>query len=256
MSVARTPEQIGVVERRNHTLVEVARTMLSAAKVPLDGENLDKIKEKGEACILVGYSNQSRVYRVYNKRTRLIVETIHVFDEFPLMVSDHVSSDPAPQCPTTALEHGSLTPTSQRQVNVPQAAKTVTTSFNKFDMLFSLMFDEYFTGATIVVLKSSAVPTVDASDKRQQSNTTSSTSITIAADLTPLNIQTTPEPTIQVPTQVPSFTAIENNDRVEIQVENIHVNEDELINIFSTPVYKVGEPSSCHIDSSNMPTFY
>nr|GEW95954.1 hypothetical protein [Tanacetum cinerariifolium] len=45
-SVARTPEQNGVVERRNRTLVEAARTMLSAAKVPIDGENLDKMKEK------------------------------------------------------------------------------------------------------------------------------------------------------------------------------------------------------------------
>ncbi|GJS77001.1 retrovirus-related pol polyprotein from transposon TNT 1-94 [Tanacetum coccineum] len=34
-STARTPEQNSVVERRNHTLVEAARTMLSAAKVPL-----------------------------------------------------------------------------------------------------------------------------------------------------------------------------------------------------------------------------
>nr|GFC56740.1 ribonuclease H-like domain-containing protein [Tanacetum cinerariifolium] len=34
-SVARTPEQNSVVERRNRTLVEAARTMLSAAKVPL-----------------------------------------------------------------------------------------------------------------------------------------------------------------------------------------------------------------------------
>nr|GFA04227.1 integrase, catalytic region, zinc finger, CCHC-type, peptidase aspartic, catalytic [Tanacetum cinerariifolium] len=35
MSVARTPEQNGVVKRRNRTLVEAARTMLSATKVPL-----------------------------------------------------------------------------------------------------------------------------------------------------------------------------------------------------------------------------
>nr|GFC44569.1 hypothetical protein [Tanacetum cinerariifolium] len=34
-SIAQTPEQNGVVERRNRTLVEAARTMLSAAKVPL-----------------------------------------------------------------------------------------------------------------------------------------------------------------------------------------------------------------------------
>nr|GFA81176.1 retrovirus-related Pol polyprotein from transposon TNT 1-94 [Tanacetum cinerariifolium] len=102
-SVAQTPEQNGVVERQNRTLVEAARTMLSAAKVPLffwaeaiatacftqnrslviprhektpyhiinqrkpsvkffhifgsvcyivrDGENLDKMKEKGDECI-------------------------------------------------------------------------------------------------------------------------------------------------------------------------------------------------------------
>ncbi|GJZ09993.1 putative RNA-directed DNA polymerase [Tanacetum coccineum] len=67
----------------------------------LDGENLDKMKEKGDACIFVGYSTQSRAYRVFNKRTRVIVETIHVnFDELPQMASDHVSSDPVPQWPT------------------------------------------------------------------------------------------------------------------------------------------------------------
>ncbi|GKB96363.1 retrovirus-related pol polyprotein from transposon TNT 1-94 [Tanacetum coccineum] len=47
-----------------------------------DGENLDKMKEKGDPCILVGYSTQSKRYHVYNKRTRLIVESIHLrFDE-------------------------------------------------------------------------------------------------------------------------------------------------------------------------------
>nr|GEV86116.1 putative reverse transcriptase domain-containing protein [Tanacetum cinerariifolium] len=47
-----------------------------------DGENLDKIKEKRDKCILVGYSTLSKGYRVYNKRTRMIVESIHIrFDE-------------------------------------------------------------------------------------------------------------------------------------------------------------------------------
>nr|GEX00998.1 hypothetical protein [Tanacetum cinerariifolium] len=79
-----------------------------------DGENLDKLKEKGDACTFVGYSTQSRAFRVFNKRTRVIVETIHVnFDELPQMASDHVSSDPAPQCPITALEHDSLSPSPQ-----------------------------------------------------------------------------------------------------------------------------------------------
>nr|GFC80730.1 putative ribonuclease H-like domain-containing protein [Tanacetum cinerariifolium] len=34
-STARTPEQNGVVETRNRTLVEAARTMLSASQLPL-----------------------------------------------------------------------------------------------------------------------------------------------------------------------------------------------------------------------------
>nr|GEU93610.1 hypothetical protein [Tanacetum cinerariifolium] len=110
-SVAQTPEQNGVVERQHRTLVKAARTMLSATKVPLDGENLDKMKEKSDACIFVGYSTQSRAYSVFNKRTRVIVETIHVnFNELPLMASDHVSSDPGPQCQSTEFGHDSLSP--------------------------------------------------------------------------------------------------------------------------------------------------
>ncbi|GJY72452.1 integrase, catalytic region, zinc finger, CCHC-type containing protein [Tanacetum coccineum] len=230
-STAQTPEQNGVVERRNCTLVEVARTMLSAAKVPLffwaeaiatscftqnrslviprhektpyhtingqklsvkffhifgslcyivkDGENLDKMKEKGDACIFVGYSTQLRTYRVYNKRTRVIVETIHVnFDELPQMASDQVSSDPVPQCPTTALEQVSLSPGPQCQENVPHSAETVTTS-NELDLLFSLMFDELLNGTTPVVSKSFAVTTADAPNQRQQQYTTPYTSTTL-----------------------------------------------------------------------------
>ncbi|GJZ30119.1 retrovirus-related pol polyprotein from transposon TNT 1-94, partial [Tanacetum coccineum] len=47
---------------------------------------------------MVGYSTQSKGYRVYNKRTRLIVESIHIkFDEIKEMMSDHNSSDLALQ---------------------------------------------------------------------------------------------------------------------------------------------------------------
>nr|GEW80901.1 integrase, catalytic region, zinc finger, CCHC-type, peptidase aspartic, catalytic [Tanacetum cinerariifolium] len=126
------------------------------------GENLDKMKEKGDACIFVGYSTQSRSYRVFNKRTRVIVKTIHVnFDELPHMASDHISSDPIPQCQRTALKHDSLSPGPQCQDNDPYAAETVTTS-NELDFLFSPMFDELLNGSTQVVSKSSAETTADA----------------------------------------------------------------------------------------------
>ncbi|GJR30655.1 retrovirus-related pol polyprotein from transposon TNT 1-94 [Tanacetum coccineum] len=168
-STPRTPEQNGVVERRNRTLVEAARTMLSASKLPLsfwaeavatacytqnrsiiisthgktayhiindrkpsikhlhifgcicyitrDGENLDKMKEKRDPCVMVGYSTQSKGYRVYNKRTRLIVESIHIkFDEIKEMMSDHNSSDLAPQRQEMSVENVSsgLVPQGQK----------------------------------------------------------------------------------------------------------------------------------------------
>nr|GEZ79456.1 hypothetical protein [Tanacetum cinerariifolium] len=97
--------------------------------------------EKGDECIFVGYSTQLRAYRVFKKRTRVIMESIHVnFDELPQMASDHISSDPAPECQRMALEHDSLSPAIQRQENVSQADRTVTTS-NELDLLFSPMFD-------------------------------------------------------------------------------------------------------------------
>nr|GEV16409.1 ribonuclease H-like domain-containing protein [Tanacetum cinerariifolium] len=128
-------------------------------------------QEKGDACIFVGYSTQSKAYRVFNMRTRVIVETIHVnFDELPQMVSDHVSSDPVPQCQRTAPEHNSLSLGPQCQENVPHVAETVTTS-NELDLLFSPMFDELLNGSTQVVSNLTQAPTVTSTENINQAET-------------------------------------------------------------------------------------
>ncbi|GJV00445.1 retrovirus-related pol polyprotein from transposon TNT 1-94 [Tanacetum coccineum] len=67
--------------------------------------------------------------------------------------------------------------------------------------------------------------------------------------------QLTLQSTHQTPTQVPSVTAPEII-QAETNTENAQFNEDEFINIFSTPVQEQGETSSRHVDSSNMHTFY
>ncbi|GJS85379.1 retrovirus-related pol polyprotein from transposon TNT 1-94 [Tanacetum coccineum] len=210
-STPRTPEQNGVVERRNRTLVEAARTMLSASKLPLsfwaeavatacytqnrsiiisthgktayhiindrkpsikhlhifgcicyitrDGENLDKMKEKGDPCVMVGYSTQSKGYRVYNKRTRLIVESIHIkFDEIKEMMSDHNSSDLAPQRQEMSVENVSsgLVPQGQKasdydnsdpvppRQNVVPSAEKPDSSHQGLEFLFSPLLEEYY----------------------------------------------------------------------------------------------------------------
>ncbi|GJX35398.1 retrovirus-related pol polyprotein from transposon TNT 1-94 [Tanacetum coccineum] len=138
-SVARSPQQNGVVERRNRTLIEAARIMLIYAKASLflwaeavatacytqnrsmirrrhgttpyeilhdkppdlsylhvfgalcyptnDCENLGKLQLKADIGIFIGYAPTKKAFRIYNRRTRRIIETIHVdFDELTAMV--------------------------------------------------------------------------------------------------------------------------------------------------------------------------
>nr|GFB61908.1 hypothetical protein [Tanacetum cinerariifolium] len=135
------------------------------------------------------------------------------------MASDHVSSDPIPECQRTALEHDSLSPGIQCHENVTQADRIVTTS-NERDLLFSLMFDEFLNGSSQVMSKSSVVSTADA------------------------------------PNQSTSITSTENMNQAEMVEEYACVENGEFINIFCTPVQDRGETSSHHVDSSNMHTFY
>ncbi|GJS50504.1 retrovirus-related pol polyprotein from transposon TNT 1-94 [Tanacetum coccineum] len=114
------------------------------------------------------------------------------------------------------------------------------------------MFSELLNGTSPVVSKSSAVHAADLSDKRQQHNTTHTSTTTDVADPPPLNIQSTH----QTPTQVPTVTAPENIIQAKTNTENAQFDDDEFINIFSTPVQEQQETSSRHVDLSNMHTFY
>nr|GFA22289.1 hypothetical protein [Tanacetum cinerariifolium] len=202
----------------------------SVCYIVRDGENLDKMKEKGDECIFVGYSTQSRAFRVFNKRTRVIMESIHVnFDELPQMASYQISSDPVPECQTMILNHDSLCPAIQCQANVSQADRTVKMS-NELDLLFSSMFDELLNGSSKVVSKSFAVSTADAPNQRQQLTT-------------PLNNHTTPAPTCQISSLAPTVISYENINQAETHAENDQVADNEFINIFSTPVQDQGETS-------------
>ncbi|GJS08241.1 VIER F-box protein 2 [Tanacetum coccineum] len=141
----------GVVKRWNRTLVEAAQTMLSASKLPLffwveaittafrDGKNLDKMKEKGDPCIFVGYSTTSKGYRVYNKRTRLIVESIHInFDKIKEMT--YVDNNPSgltPQLQMTSEHNCSELETNDHN-NEPSSSKLVPNVSPLADIIDSL----------------------------------------------------------------------------------------------------------------------
>ncbi|GJV40874.1 retrovirus-related pol polyprotein from transposon TNT 1-94 [Tanacetum coccineum] len=230
---------------QNRTLVEAARTMISATKVPLFfwaeaiattcfTQNRSLVIPQHEKTpyhiinarkpsvkffhIFGSLCYISKAYRVINKRTRMIVETIHVnFDELPQMASDHASSDTGPQCSTTVLEQDSLSPGPQCPENVPQVVETVTTS-NELELLYSPMFNELLNETSHVVSKSSAVHAADNPDKHQHHNITHTSTTTDVVDQPPLNIHSTH----QTPTQVPTVTAPENIIQAETNTKNEH----------------------------------
>nr|GEZ17496.1 hypothetical protein [Tanacetum cinerariifolium] len=129
-SVARTPQQNGVAERKNKTLIEVAKTILADSKLPTTFwaeaintacyvqnrvlvikphnktpyelfhgrtpslsfmrpfgcpviivntlDPLGKFDEKANEGFFVGYSVNSKAFRVFNSRTRIVEETLHI----------------------------------------------------------------------------------------------------------------------------------------------------------------------------------
>ncbi|GJT46124.1 putative ribonuclease H-like domain-containing protein [Tanacetum coccineum] len=129
-SVARTPQQNRVAERRNMTLIEAARTMLADSKLPTTFwaeavntacyvqnrvlvvkphnktpyelfhgrtptlsfmrpfgcpvtilntiDHLGKFDGKADEGFFVGYSLNSKAFRVFNSRTRIVEENLHI----------------------------------------------------------------------------------------------------------------------------------------------------------------------------------
>nr|GFB50672.1 hypothetical protein [Tanacetum cinerariifolium] len=63
-----------------------------------DTEYVGKLQPKADIRIFIGYAPKKKAFRIYNRRTRRIVETIHVdFNELTAMASEQSSSGPALQ---------------------------------------------------------------------------------------------------------------------------------------------------------------
>nr|GEZ23470.1 retrovirus-related Pol polyprotein from transposon TNT 1-94 [Tanacetum cinerariifolium] len=66
------------------------------SKASKTSENLGKIQPKADIRIFIGYAPTNKAFRIYNRRTRRIVETIHVdFDELTAMASKQSKLGPA-----------------------------------------------------------------------------------------------------------------------------------------------------------------
>nr|GEY17740.1 retrovirus-related Pol polyprotein from transposon TNT 1-94 [Tanacetum cinerariifolium] len=147
-SVARSPRENGVVERCNRTLIEAAHTMLIYAQAPLflraeavaTALGIGKLQLKTDIGIFIGYAPTKKAFWIYNRRTRRIIETIHVdFDELTAMDSEQSSSGPALHEMTPATISSGLVP------KPTSSTPFVPPSRNDWDMLFQPLFDELLT---------------------------------------------------------------------------------------------------------------
>ncbi|GJX24435.1 retrovirus-related pol polyprotein from transposon TNT 1-94 [Tanacetum coccineum] len=153
-SVARSPQQNGVVERRNRTLIEAARTMLIYAKAPLF--------LWAEAVATACYTQNRSIVRLRHGKTpyELLhdkppdLSFFHVFGalcyptndsenldfyELTAMAFEYSSSGPALHEMTPATISSGLVP------NPPPSTPFVPPSRTNWDALFQPIFDELLT---------------------------------------------------------------------------------------------------------------
>ncbi|GKB66351.1 hypothetical protein Tco_0927763 [Tanacetum coccineum] len=108
-------------------------------------EDLGKLQPTANIGIFVGYAQNKKGYRCCNKRTRQIMETIHVtFDELTEHIAPVQSSPgPAPNLLTPGPISSGLVP------NLAPAIPYVPPTNKELEMLFQPMFDEYFNPPVI-----------------------------------------------------------------------------------------------------------
>nr|GFB01264.1 integrase, catalytic region, zinc finger, CCHC-type, peptidase aspartic, catalytic [Tanacetum cinerariifolium] len=111
-----------------------------------NNDDLGKLVTKADIGIFVGYTPANKAFRIYNKRTQKIIETIHViFNELTAMASKQLGSGPRLQCMTPTTSSLGLVP------NTVFQQPCISPNRDDWDHLFQPMFDEYFNPLTIFV---------------------------------------------------------------------------------------------------------
>nr|GEV18298.1 hypothetical protein [Tanacetum cinerariifolium] len=202
-----------------------------------DHKDIGKLGAKGDIGFFIGYSADSCAYRVYNRQTKKIMETMNVsFDELSAMAFDQRSSKPGLQSMTSG--HISL------GLDLTYALSTITTqqpSEGELDLLFEAMYDDYIGGQPLATAR-----TVPPSQDPQVCQL--STVSTTIADTAPI-----PTNSSSLAINIP----ITSQDVDELNL-NAMVNGNTFVNLFANPSTSAATVSSSqqNVDPSNMHTFY
>ncbi|GKC85260.1 retrovirus-related pol polyprotein from transposon TNT 1-94, partial [Tanacetum coccineum] len=200
-----------------------------------DREDFRKLGAKGDIGFFIGYFANSCAYRVYNRRTKKIMETMNVkFDELSAIAFEQSSAKPGLQSMTSRQINSGL--------DLTYAPSTITTqqpTESELDLLFEAMYDDYIGGqpsaASRTTLAAQAPPVL-------QTSTTFTTIADTAPTLTNSSSQATNIPnTLQdvdeletqqhhVQQQAPLHTEF-----VADNVPNAMFDGNTFVNPFATP---------------------
>ncbi|GKE95972.1 retrovirus-related pol polyprotein from transposon TNT 1-94, partial [Tanacetum coccineum] len=218
-SSVRTPQQNGVENE------EIGRYLLSTyirgTCYPKNNhEDIGKLGAKGDIGFFIGYSADSSAYRVYNRRTKKIMETMNVtIDELSAMDFEQSSSKPGLQ----GMTSGQIS----SRLDLTYAPSTITTqkpTEGELDLLFEAMHDDYIGG------QPSAAPRTSLAAQAPQ-------------DVDELKTQ---QRHVQHQPEI-----------VADNVPNAMLDGNTFVNPFATPSINAAESSSSqYVDPSNTHTFY
>nr|GEW26023.1 hypothetical protein [Tanacetum cinerariifolium] len=197
-----------------------------------DREDIGKLGAKGDISFFIGYSVDSCAYKIYNRRTKKIMETMNVsFDELSAMAFKQRSSKPRLQSMTSGQISSGLDLT-----YAPSTIATQKPTEGKLDLLFEAMYDDYIGGQPSATGRT--IPPAQEPQVRQ-----SSTASTTIADTAP------------TPTNSPSLAT--NISITSQDVDELNSNAMVYGNTFAnSSTSAVASSSSQNVDPSNMHMFY
>ncbi|GJW98188.1 putative ribonuclease H-like domain-containing protein [Tanacetum coccineum] len=205
-----------------------------------DGEDLGKLKPKADIGIFVGYAPAKKAFQIYNKRTRIIIETIHVdFDELTAMAFEQFSSGPEPKLLTPRTISLGLVK------NIPFSTLYVPPTKNDWEIVFQPMFDEYLNPPPCVDLQ---VPTVIAPEPAVSTGSPSSTTIDQDAPSTSTSQTNQETPSPIIPLGVEKFdhdievAHMNNNPYVDFPIPEPNSKESSTQVVIPNNVHSINQP--------------
>ncbi|GKB67713.1 putative ribonuclease H-like domain-containing protein [Tanacetum coccineum] len=218
-----------------------------------DREDIRKLGAKGDIGFFIGYFANSYAYKVYNRRTRKIMEMMNVtFDELSAMAFE--------QCNSKLGLHGMTSGEISSILNITYAPSTITSqkpTEGELELLFKAMYDDYIGGQP-----STDTRTAPAAPAPQVLQTPNASIITADTAPTPTNSSSKAVNNPNTSHDVDELRQQQQDDQAQLQheavadnVPNAMFDGNTFVNPFAPPFTSSTESSSQYMDPSNMHTF-